>query len=151
MHLNGQDIELLHFAPGHTDGDVIIHFKQANVFHMGDVFVTYGYPFIDASNGGNINGMIATLDKVLPLMDDGSVIIPGHGNVSKKEDVKKYRDRLADIRDKVAAALKKGTKTEELASLGITDPYDAEWSKGFIKGKDFVMIVAAGLIQDAKK
>jgi glyoxylase-like metal-dependent hydrolase (beta-lactamase superfamily II) len=145
IHYNGQDIELLHFEPGHTDGDVIIHFKQANVFHMGDVFITYGYPFIDTSNGGNINGLIETLDSVLPLMDDESIIIPGHGNVSKKEDVKKYRDRLADIRDKVAAALKKGTKIEELAGLGITDPYDAEWGKGFIKGKDFVMIVAAGL------
>ena len=145
LHLNGQDIDLLHFEAGHTDGDVIIHFKQANVFHMGDVFVRYGYPYIDMSNGGNINGLISTVDKVLAIMNDQSLVIPGHGEVCKKDEVKKYRDRLATIRDKVAAALKQGKKPEDLAGLGITKAYDAEWGKGFIKGNDFVMVVAAGL------
>lgn len=145
LHLNGQDIDLIHFEPGHTDGDVIIHFKQANVFHMGDVFVRYGYPYIDMENGGNINGLINSVDKALALMNDQSLVIPGHGDLCKKEDVKKYRDRLASIRDQVASALKKGKKPEDLAGLGITKPYDEEWGKGFIKGKDFVMIVAAGL------
>lgn len=145
LHLNGQDIELIYVAPGHTDGDVIIHFKQANVFHMGDTFVTYGYPFIDTSSGGSINGLIATLDKSMTLMNDQSIIIPGHGNRSTKADVKKFRDRLADIRDQVAAALKKGKKVEDLASLGITDKYDAEWGGGFLKGKDFLLLVADGI------
>lgn len=145
LHLNGQDIELIHFEPGHTDGDVIIHFKQANVFHMGDVFVRYGYPFIDVNSGGNINGLIASVDKALELMDEESLIIPGHGELCKKDEVKKYRDRLATIRDKVASALKQGKKPEDLAGLGITSAYDEEWGKGFIKGKDFVVTVAAGL------
>jgi len=145
LHLNGEDIALLHFEPGHTDGDVIIHFRKANVFHMGDLFVRYGYPYIDMTSGGSINGMIASLDGALKLMNNVSVIIPGHGELSKKEDVKNFRDRLADIRDKVAAALQKGTKPEDLAGLGITDSYDAEWGKSFIKGKDFVLIVAQGL------
>jgi glyoxylase-like metal-dependent hydrolase (beta-lactamase superfamily II) len=145
IHLNGQDIDLIHVDPGHTDGDVVIHFKQANVFHMGDVFVRYGYPYIDASSGGSINGLISSLDKVMPLMDENSIIMPGHGDVAKKADVKNYRDRLVSIRDEVRAAMKKGKKLEEIPSLGITDKYDAEWGKGFLKGKDFVMVVAAGL------
>lgn len=151
LHLNDQDISLIHFAPGHTDGDVIIHFKQANVFHMGDVFVTYGYPFIDASSGGSINGLISALDKAMSMMDDNSKIIPGHGNVSTKADVKKYRDRLGKIRDEVAAALKKGKKIQDIASMGITDSFDAEWGKGFLKGKDFVVIVAEGLNAEKTK
>jgi cyclase len=142
LHLNGQDIELLHFGAGHTDGDVIIYFKQANVFHMGDVFVTYGYPYIDLTNGGTLSGLINTLDKSLTLMNDESKVIPGHGNLCTKADVKVYRDKLADIRDKVLAALKKGKKVEELAGLNITAPYDEEWGKGFFKGKDFVMVAA---------
>lgn len=150
IHLNDQDIELIHFNPGHTDGDVVIRFKQANVFHMGDVFVTYGYPYIDISNGGTINGLISSLDKVMPLMDENTKVIPGHGNLCTKADVKKYRDRLANIRDKVAAALKNGKKVEDLAGLGITDAYDAEWGKGFIKGKDFVLIVAEDMKQGGK-
>jgi glyoxylase-like metal-dependent hydrolase (beta-lactamase superfamily II) len=142
IHLNDQDIELIHFNPGHTDGDIVIRFRQANVFHMGDMFVTYGYPYIDISNGGTVTGLITALDKVMGLMDENTKVIPGHGNLCTKADVKKYRDRLANIRDQVAAALKNGKKVEDLAGLGITDAYDAEWGKGFIKGKDFVLIVA---------
>jgi len=145
LHLNGQDIELIHFEPGHTDGDVIIHFRQANVFHMGDLFVRYGYPYIDMSSGGNISGLIANVEKALAMMNEESLIIPGHGELCKKDEVKKYRDRLVTIRDKVASALKQGKKPEDLAGLGITNPYDEEWGKGFIKGKDFVITVAAGL------
>lgn len=145
LYLNGQDIELIHFGAGHTDGDVIIRFRQANVFHMGDLFVRYGYPYIDMSNGGNINGLIANVEKALELMDGESLIIPGHGELCRKDEVKKYRDRLANIRDKVDSALKSGKKPEDLAGLGITNPYDEEWGKGFIKGKDFVVTVAAGL------
>lgn len=151
IHVNGQDIEIIHFSAGHTDGDVIIRFKQANVFHMGDVFVTYGYPYIDMSNGGNINGLINSLDKAMSLMDDNTKVIPGHGDLSTKKDVKAYRDRLANIRDQVAAALKKGTKPEELANLHITDAYEAEWGKGFVKGKDFVRVVAEGINADLRK
>ena len=145
LHLNGQDIELIHFEPAHTDGDVIIYFKQANVFHMGDLFVRYGYPYIDISSGGTINGMIASVDKALTMMNDESLIIPGHGELCKKGEVKKFRDRLADIRDKVAAALKQGKKPEDIPGLGITTAYEEEWGKGFIKGKDFVLVVAEGL------
>jgi cyclase len=148
LHLNEEDIDLIHFEAGHTDGDVIIHFREANVFHMGDVFVRYGYPYIDMSNGGSINGLIASVEKAMNLMDEESIVIPGHGELCKKAEVKKYHDRLKDIRDKVANALRQGKKQEDLSGLGITDPYDAEWGQSFIKGKDFVLIVAQGLNQN---
>lgn len=148
LHLNEEDIDLIHFEAGHTDGDVIIHFREANVFHMGDVFVRYGYPYIDMSNGGSINGLIASVEKAMNLMDEESIVIPGHGDLCKKADVQRYHDRLKDIRDKVANALRQGKKQEDLSGLGITDPYDAEWGQSFIKGKDFVLIVAQGLNQN---
>jgi cyclase len=143
--LNQEDIELIHDAPGHTDGDVIVHFKKANVYHMGDMFVTYGYPYIDYNSGGSISGFISSLDTFLGMMDDNSKIIPGHGELCTKADVKKFRDRLAEIRDEVAAALKKGKKPEDLAGLPIASKYDAEWGQGFTKGKDFVLLVADNL------
>ncbi len=145
FHLNDEDIELIHFDPAHTDGDIAVHFKSANVFHMGDMFVRYGYPFIDVSSGGGINGFITSLDKLLALMDDNTRIIPGHGELASKADMKVFRDRLADIRDQVAAALKKGKKIEDIPALGITDKYEAEWGKGFVKGKDFVLLIAENL------
>jgi cyclase len=146
LHINGEDLEVIHYNFGsHTDGDAIIHFKNANVYHMGDVFVRYGFPFIDVGNGGSVNGFIKVLDLALARIDDSAVIIPGHGELATKADVKVFRDRLADIRDGVAAALKKGKKPEEIPSLGITEKYEADWGKGFLKGKDFVMMVAEEL------
>ncbi len=145
FHLNDEDIVLHHFDVGHTDGDVIVQFKKANIVHTGDAFVRYGYPFIDISSGGSVNGFINTLDKILSIIDDNTKVIPGHGEVATKADVKKVRDNLADIRDQVAAALKKGKKIEDMAALGITDKYDAEYGKGFVKGKDFVLMVAENL------
>lgn len=151
LHLNGEDIEVFHFNEGsHTDGDAIIHFKTSNVFHTGDVFVRYGYPFIDYSSGGSANGFIIVLDKFLAVLNDQSVIIPGHGELATKADVKKFRDRMADIRDQIAAALKKGKKVEDIPSLGITDKYDADWGKGFLKGKDFVLMIAEELANGKK-
>ena len=145
FHLNNEDIDVIHLEKGHTDGDVIVYFKKANVFHTGDAFVRYGYPFVDLSRGGSYDGFILTLDKLLMLADDNSKIIPGHGEVATKADVKLLRDRVKDIRDQVAAALKKGKKPEDIPAIGITDKYDAELGKGFVKGKDFVMLMAENL------
>ncbi|HEY5691809.1 MAG TPA: MBL fold metallo-hydrolase [Cyclobacteriaceae bacterium] len=145
IHWNGEDLELYHFLTGHTDGDVIVKFKNANIIHMGDMYVQYGYPYVDMDNGGGINGFVASLDKMLLLMDDNTKIIPGHGKLATKKDVQAFRDRLAEIRDVVAAALKKGTKVEEVGNLPIASKYDAEWGRGFVKGKDFVMMVATSI------
>ncbi|MBS1544210.1 MAG: MBL fold metallo-hydrolase [Bacteroidetes bacterium] len=146
FHWNDEDIELLHMASGHTDGDVVVHFKKANVFHTGDTFVRYGYPFIDISSGGSFAGFVGNLDILLSMMDDNSKIIPGHGEPATKADLKTLRDKMVDIRDQVLAALKKGKKVEDIPGLGITDKYDAELGKGFLKGKDFVLVAAEELI-----
>jgi cyclase len=145
FHLNDEDIDAFHFTHGHTDGDVVIYFRKANVFHTGDIFVRYGYPFIDVSSGGGINGFVAYLDKLLPLMNENSKVIPGHGELATKSDVRIFRDMLSDIRDQVQAALKRGKKIEDIPALGITDKYDAVWGKGFMKGKDFVLLIAENL------
>jgi cyclase len=145
FHLNDEDIELLHFDRGHTDGDVIVHFKKANVYHTGDAFVRYGYPYIDLGNGGSVNGFIATLDKLLGILTDQSKIIPGHGEVATKADVKLLRDQLADLRDLVVAALKKGKKPEEISGMPFASKYDAQLGAGFLKGKDYVTMMANDL------
>ena len=77
VHLNGEDIRALHFPGGHTDGDAIIFFPKANVVHMGDDFVRYGYPFIDVNAGGSVQGMIAACDKVASLLPADVKVIPG--------------------------------------------------------------------------
>jgi cyclase len=145
IHLNGEDIELIHLGPAHTDGDVAIWFKKANVFHLGDMFVTYGYPYIDYEGGGSISGFVSNLDKLLALMNDKTRVIPGHGPLCSKTDVQKFRDTLADIRDQILVALRKGKQASEVSGLEIATKYDAAWGKGFMKGKDFVFQAAENL------
>lgn len=145
FHLNNEDIQLLHFDPGHTDGDVIIHFKKSNVFHTGDAFVRGSFPYIDGSSGGTLDGYISTLSQLLGVLDNNSKVIPGHGDLATKADVKTTHDMLVDIRNQVTAALKSGKKVEDLAGMNITAKYDAQWGNGFIKGKDFVLVVAESL------
>ncbi len=145
FHLNDEEIELIPLDKGHTDGDVVIYFKKANVIHAGDSFVRYGYPSIDVSSGGGINGFVSSLDKILTIIDDQTKVIPGHGELATKADVKMLRDQVADIRDQVSKALKKGKKVEELAALGITDKYEEKLGRGFLTGKDFLTIIASTL------
>ena len=145
LHFNDEEIELIYLDRGHTDGDILVHFKKANVFHTGDTFVRYGYPYIDLSNGGSFVGFMNTLEVMLVLLNDNSKVIPGHGELATKADVRLFRDKMADIRDQVIAALKNGTKVEDIPGLGITDKYDAELGKGFVKGKDFVLLIAGDL------
>lgn len=142
FHLNGEDVEVIHLQAGHTDGDVIIHFVQSDIYHTGDSFVRYGYPYIDLSSGGSVRGFISNLEKLADMLDEDSKIIPGHGELSRKADVLLLRDQLKDIYDQVVAALKKGTQKEDLANLPIASKYDDVLGGGFVKGKDFVLTVA---------
>lgn len=142
VHLNGEDIELIHLDNGHTDGDVAIVFRRANVIHAGDAFVRNRYPYIDVTSGGNFGSFLRELEQVYNLANDETRIIPGHGTLGTRADVKALHDKLADIGNKVRAAMKKGTKVEDIPGLGITDKYEEELGKGFTKGKDFVLLIA---------
>jgi glyoxylase-like metal-dependent hydrolase (beta-lactamase superfamily II) len=129
---NGDEIEVLHVAPAHTDGDAIVHFKKANVIHTGDVFVAH-YPIVDSSSGGTYEGHIAAADRILALADDSTKIIPGHGPVSTKADVQAFRDMVVKVRDKVAALAAQKKTLDEIKAAKPTAEYDAKYGQGFIK------------------
>src|SRR5438477_7718296 len=107
VHLNGEDIRAIHFPAGHTDGDSVIFFPKANVVHMGDDFVTYGYPFVDIENGGSVSGMIAGCEKVLASVPADAKFIPGHGPLSTADDVRVFITMLKDTRAAVVASVAK--------------------------------------------
>jgi len=117
LHLNNQTINIFHVDKAHTDSDVIVHFEESNVFHTGDAFVRYGVPFIDAPNGGSFRGMIESSNKLIDMCDDETLIIPGHGQISNKEDLIAYRKMLKQIWEKVTAHISDGkTLTDILDS-----------------------------------
>jgi cyclase len=131
VHLNGEDIRALHFPAGHTDGDSIIYFPKSNVVHMGDDFVTYGFPFIDVSSGGSIDGMIDGVEKAIAQLPADVKVIPGHGPVSSLDDVRTYIKMLKDTRETVRAALKQKKTLDQMKKDKILDPWK-KYSGDFI-------------------
>ncbi len=129
LNLNGETVQVIHVKNAHTDGDVIIYFKQANVIHCGDVFVRYGLPFIDQQNGGNIDGMIMGSEKILTTANDQTVIIPGHGQLAKKKDVLEYKNMLQTIRARVAEGIKKGKSLDQIIASDPGRGYTAVFDK----------------------
>jgi glyoxylase-like metal-dependent hydrolase (beta-lactamase superfamily II) len=132
VHLNGEDIRALHFPAGHTDGDCIIFYPQANVVHMGDDFVRYGFPFIDIDCGGSVQGMISACENVISQVPSDVKVIPGHGDLSRIDDVRTYLGMLQGTTDAVEQALKQGKTLEEMKQQNLI----ARWHKfaeGFIK------------------
>jgi len=141
FHLNGDEIQAFHVAPAHTDGDSVVQFRKANVLHGGDTFFNGMYPFIDLSSGGSVAGMIAAADRMLALANDATKIIPGHGPLATKADLKAYRDMLSTARDRVAALVKEGKPLEQVTAAKPLADLDAKWGQGFLKADPFVSIL----------
>ena len=137
VHLNGEDIRALYFPAGHTDGDSIIFFPKSNVVHMGDDFVTYGFPFIDVESGGSINGMIDGVEKVIGQVPADVKVIPGHGPVSSLDDVRAYLKMLKETRDVVQKAITEGKTLDQMKQAKLLDPWK-KYSGDFIKEGAFL-------------
>jgi len=137
VHLNGEDIRALHFPAGHTDGDAIIFFPKNNVVHMGDDFVRYGFPFIDVTSGGSVQGMIAAMEKVQTQVPADVKVIPGHGALSNLEDVRTYVKMLKETSAAVEKAIDEHKTLEQMKQQKILEPW-AKWSGQFINTDQFI-------------
>jgi glyoxylase-like metal-dependent hydrolase (beta-lactamase superfamily II) len=141
FHWNGDEIRVYHVPPAHTDGDSIVHFVKADVVHMGDLFFNGGYPFIDTSSGGKVDGVIAAADRVLGAISEKTRVIPGHGPLATKADLLAYRDVVKAVRDRVAKLKAEGKTKEAAVAAKPTAEFDAKWGQGFIKGDVLVGLV----------
>lgn len=139
LHLNGEDIRVLHFPSGHTDGDSIISFPKSIVVHMGDEFVTH-FPFIDVEAGGSLKGMIDAVENVITQVRPDVKVIPGHGAVSSLGDLQAYLTMLKETRDTVAHALKEGKTPEQMKQAKILDPWK-RYSGEFVSEDAFLETV----------
>jgi cyclase len=143
FYLDGEDIEVTHIGPGHTDGDSTVWFHKANVIHMGDNFFNGLYPFIDGASGGSIDGTVTALEGVLGRIDDQTKVIPGHGPLGTKADLKRFHDMLATVRDRVRQAIHDGKTQDQVVAMKPSAEFDAVWGGGFLKPNDFVTLVYA--------
>jgi cyclase len=145
FHLNNEEVYVFHSAPAHTDGDAVVWFKTSNVIHMGDLMVTYGFPYIDVSAGGMLDGLIEFQGDVLQQINDQTVVIPGHGAISSKSDLEKFRNQLIDIRAKIMPYVEAGKSIDEVIKENPIAEYDEIWPNGWVKSKDFLLLTYRGI------
>jgi glyoxylase-like metal-dependent hydrolase (beta-lactamase superfamily II) len=145
FHINGDTIRAVHVPHAHTDGDSLVHFTRANVIHMGDTYFANGFPFVDLSSGGSVEGLIAAVDKALAMGNDSTRYIPGHGSVSDRAALRTYRAMIVDVVAKVRAGIAAKRPLEAIVASKPTAAYDAKWGTAFIKPEQFVRTVHASL------
>ena len=145
FRLNGEEISVVHYRNSHTDGDSVIHFRNANVIHTGDIWFNGFYPFIDVSSAGSIDGIISSVKALLGLADDNTRIIPGHGPLSDKQGMQGYLEMLETVRDRMNKLIAEGKSLEEIIELKPNADYDAALGNGFINPEQFLRILYSDL------
>ncbi|HTZ90454.1 MAG TPA: MBL fold metallo-hydrolase [Alloacidobacterium sp.] len=145
IFFNNDELDLVYMPDAHTDTDIYIHFVNGNVLHAGDIFFNGFYPFIDASTGGKIHGMIRGADACLAVADDKTKIVPGHGPLGDKESLQKYRDMMAAVAANVERLKSSGQTLEQVIAAKPTADFDAVWAKGSLKPDQFVELVYSTL------
>ena len=141
MNFSGEHVALGHFAPAHTDSDIFIHFQKSNVLHMGDVFFNGIYCYIDKETKGSIGGMIAGATKMLAMVDNDTKIVPGHGPLGNKSDLRNFRDMMVTARARVLKLKSSGQSLEEAVDAKPLADLDAVWGKGVLSSDAFVHVV----------
>jgi glyoxylase-like metal-dependent hydrolase (beta-lactamase superfamily II) len=145
FHINGDALHAFHVEHAHTDGDAIVHFERANVVHMGDTFFRDRFPFIDTASGGSIDGIIAAAGEALAIMDADTQIIPGHGALSTRDDLRAYRDTLRVMRNAVAALMEQGLGLDQIQARRPIRTQAAAWGQDEAAERSFVEAIHHGL------
>ena len=130
FHINGDSVSATHVPPAHTDGDAIVHFRKANVIHMGDTFHNAGLPFVDLSSGGSLQGIIDAADRVIAMSNAETKIIPGHGPLADRARLRVYRDMVVALRDRIRAEIAAGKTVDQILAAKITAQYERDFPGG---------------------
>ncbi|HET9388476.1 MAG TPA: MBL fold metallo-hydrolase [Steroidobacteraceae bacterium] len=141
FHLAGQTVEVIHVPPAHTDGDLIVRYVEADVLQTGDTFFHGFYPDIDIEHGGTIDGMIALYDTLYRMCGPRTKVIPGHGPVASREDIRTYQAMLREVRGRVASGIAAGLSEDALIARHPLDDLDKTWGGNLIKAPYLIAIV----------
>lgn len=140
MNFDGEELKLVHFPSGHTDGDTVVFFTKANVVHLGDDFFLNSFPFVDLVSGGSVQGLtnnVATLIKQIPA---DAKIIPGHGGMGTLEDLKAFHQMLVETSKIVQDEMKAKKSLDEIKKAGFPEKYKS-WGAGFVKSDFWAEII----------
>jgi glyoxylase-like metal-dependent hydrolase (beta-lactamase superfamily II) len=141
LYWDNEKLSLIHVPSAHSDGDTIVVFHANNVIHTGDIFFNLGYPYIDISHGGTIDGMIAAVKSILELANESTRIVPGHGPLATPNDLETYLGMLEDYRSIIAREVESGKDLAAILESPQTGDIDAKWGKVFFTPEQFTEMV----------
>jgi glyoxylase-like metal-dependent hydrolase (beta-lactamase superfamily II) len=150
VHLNTEDVLIFHVDNAHTDGDAVLYLPKSNVLHTGDCFMKDKYPFIDRNSGGSVKGWLSAVTRILGVVDDATVIMPGHGDLANKTDYQNIRTAVGKIYASVKTNFTAGKTLEQILALKLTQDYDSNYGTGFIKGDALVTTMVQELIDETE-
>jgi glyoxylase-like metal-dependent hydrolase (beta-lactamase superfamily II) len=145
IKFGSETAEYHHLPPAHTDGDSVIHFHNANVFHGGDLLFSGMFPFIDYGSDGSLAGMAGNAEKIYKMVGDDTIVVPGHGPVGKKGDVREFADMLQASLAIFQKAMKEGKTMDKMQAEKPFAAYEDKWGKGMIKSDMWIAMNYAGM------
>ena len=140
IYLNGEEVKAVHYPSGHTDGDSVVFFKNANVVHLGDDFFVGRFPFVDLDSGGSVQGLINNVASLVATLPADAQLIPGHGPLATLDDLRSFHGMLVETSKIVQDAMKAGKTLDDINKAGLPDKYK-EAGSGFIKTDQWIEIV----------
>lgn len=150
MTFDKEAVQYVHVQPAHTDGDAYVFFPGPNVLHTGDLLFRDAYPVIDYSTGGWVGGMAAALGVMYKASDAKTRVIPGHGPLSTREDLKASQDMLTLVTERLLPMAKQGRTIEEVITARPTKDLDEKWGKGFMTPENFLRGAYNGILRRSK-
>jgi glyoxylase-like metal-dependent hydrolase (beta-lactamase superfamily II) len=111
VYLGGVEVQLFHLGRGHTNGDTVIYFPDLKTVHTGDLIID-GMPVIDYDAGGSAVEFITTIDNLVKI--DFDTMIPGHGRIMNKNDVRAYRERFAEMNRRMRELVRRKTPKDQV-------------------------------------
>jgi glyoxylase-like metal-dependent hydrolase (beta-lactamase superfamily II) len=150
MTFGKEKIEYKWCPNAHTNGDAYLFFPAANVLHTGDLMFNGTYPVVDYITGGWIGGMATALDRLLKIGDEKTQIIPGHGPLATKADMRTTRDMLHTVFDRLDKISKTGAGVDEVVKMNPLADLEPKWGQGFLKGDRFLRMAYPSLAAHAE-
>ena len=141
-----EKLEYIHSAPAHTDGDAYVFLPGPNILHCGDLFFNGLYPVIDYSTGGWIGGMASAAEILLKIGDAQTKVIPGHGPLASKDDLRRSHEMLATMHDRLASMAKAGKSVDEVVAAKPTRDFDDKFGKGIYQPDAWAKIAYTSIL-----
>ena len=145
LRLQGRAAELHHSAAVHTDGDTYVYFPDADVLATGDIVFLGRYPNIDFAYGGSIDGMIRGVDELINFAKETTTIIPGHGPVGTRANMREYREMLVVARERIAKLKAAGKSEDEIVAAKPNADYDGRYGLDERSNGNFIRVVYRSL------